>query len=150
MRMENPDEGLATFTQQTECGRQKCRIDLVRRFGSQCVFSRNEAACLAISAHQQAAGFVGKSRSGMVDHAVQKSGINCEVHGNIFPGFRMLFGSRARLIRFIASIEAPVSARLRNSDFMMPIPCSPEIVPPISTASSKIRRFTTSAESRSA
>src|SRR5215813_3493677 len=139
MRMENPNQFLAGFAKQAECRSEKCRIHLVLRRGSQAVFGGNKPACLSVVADQQAAGFVGKSRPGMVDHAVQQSGINCEVHGKIFPGFRMLFGSRACLIRFIASIEAPVSARLKNSDFMMPIPCSPEIVPPISTANSKIR-----------
>src|SRR2546426_1283291 len=81
----------------------------------------------------------------MLDDLLQYSRCERKVHGKILPGFRILFGSIAALIVFIASISAGSSAIGRNSDFMIPIPCSPDIVPPISIASAKILRFVSSA-----
>src|SRR5690606_31140501 len=74
------------------------------------------------------------------DAAVDEHGADL-AHGDhsgsvkIFPGFMMLCGSSARLIRRMASRVAGLNASGRKSDFMMPMPCSPEIVPPSWTAS---------------
>jgi hypothetical protein len=46
----------------------------------------------------------------------------------------MPLGSNAGLIRFMAAIASRLKAMVRNTDYMMPMTCSPEMVPPNSTA----------------
>ena len=49
---------------------------------------------------------------------------------NIFPGFRMLFGSRARFIFLISSSSASLDTSFMYCFRLEPMPCSPLIVPP--------------------
>src|SRR3990170_964083 len=51
-------------------------------------------------------------------------------HGQILPGFRMLFGSKVCFIPFMMPITLSDTSICRKGALVIPMPCSPEMLPP--------------------
>src|SRR5574337_192359 len=64
-------------------------------------------------------------------HSVEKAGVERRrsYSEKILPGFMMFFGSSARLIRRISSIEPSPASSTRKPILCSPMPCSPVQVP---------------------
>src|SRR5207249_4531019 len=117
----------ARLAHRAPCGNQLGGIHLVDDAAGQSVYHRNTASANTINSGNQTAALQRQGTAGMLDDLFEYPRRQLQVHGKIFPGFKILFGSSACLMRFIASMAADCSASGRNSDFMMPIPCSPEM-----------------------
>jgi hypothetical protein len=85
MRVIDCHQFFTTVAQISKRGDQLCRIYFIRRRIGEHVCHRDETVCRP-AAYEQSAGFMRIVSPGMLDHAIQQTGCNNEIHIYIMAG----------------------------------------------------------------